>query len=394
MSDTTTIVANIEKQKKYTIKIISILFIFSIFISFSILFISIKSRSIYISKENTNFSFKKQNSSILSKDTDIINFLKKNERLIINSKFVDTKSDNFNILNDCIVTTPHIRNKIYRGNTKTIYINNNNRSFFIPELLYLINNDNKQNNYISTKKCNGIFSEKIESNEPFAINDEDLFLSGDNFLFLYKNKYLEITKNTHLIHKKNINENKKQQSETYDIRSVKMEAFGDKKYANFYTNVKFKTNDSIINSQFAKIYLDDENNPTDIFFSKEINAFQEGNNITSDFGYFDIEKNLLILYKNVFIKSENNNSNGEFYFYNTFNKTMISFNENTIFYGKNQSDIYNILQKLAKEVSKSDKDQILQFITKNKKNTVNRAIKYSDNYNIDRTKRTTAILTE
>ena len=392
--DTATIVANIEKQKKYTIKIILVLFVFSIFILFSLIFISVRSHSIYFLKENTNFSFKKQNSSILSKNTDIINFLKKNERFIINSKFVDTKSDNFNILKDCIVTTPHIRNKIYRGNTKIIYMNGNDGSFFVPKLLRLTNNDNKQNNYILTKKCNGIFSEKIKSDKPFVVNDEDLFLSGDNFLFLHKNKYLEITKNTHLIHKKIINENEKQQSETYDIRSVRMEAFGDEKYANFYKNVKFKTNDSVINSQFAKIYLDDRDNPTDIFFSKEINVLQEGNKITSDFGYFNIEKNLLILYKNVFIKSENSYSNGEYYFYNTADKTTISFNENTIFHSKNQNDIYSILQKLAKEVDKSDKNRILQFIAKNKKNTVNRTIKYSENYNIDRTKRTTAILTE
>ena len=254
--------------------------------------------------------------------------------------------------------------------------------------MFLTNKDKGKNNYISTLELNGIFSKKISSEKKFSINDDNIFLSGNNFLFLHDKNYLKISKKPHLKYIKNDADKKKEK--VYDIKSNKMEVFFDKKYSTFNKNVVFNDRDTIIKSQFAKVYFNDEQQPTDIFISDNINATNGKNSATSEFGYFDIEKNMLILYKNVYLYSKNNSSDGEFYIYNTNNKTTISFNENTIFYQKDeQKNVYKILKKIAQEVDEVDKQFILDVIENNKKNNAKQLIiKNSENYNIDRTKRT------
>ena len=378
----------ITKKNHFQKKCIIINTIIFIFLSSSLIFTGFTTRKIYIYKNfKKTLSLKRQNSSIIYKLIKISYFLKDKEQLIIDGKDGDTKDNAFNILKDCFITTPHLRKKIYKGKTNTILIDNTKNSFSIPEPMFLTNRDEGKNNYISTLELSGIFSKKISSEKKFSINDDDIFLSGNNFLFLHDKNYLKISKQPHLKYIKNDTDKKEK---IYDIKSNKMEVFFDEKYSTFNKNVVFNDGDAIIKSQFAKIYFNEERQPTDIFTSDDINATHDENSATSDFGYFDIEKNMLILYKNVYLYSKNNSSDGEFYIYDTNNKTTISFNENTIFYQKDeQKNVYKILKKIAQEVGEADKQFILDVIKKNKKNNTKQLIiKNSENYNIDRTKRT------
>jgi len=382
-------IIEITKRNRFLKKCIIVNTIMFIFLSSSLIFTGFTTRKIYIYKNfKKTLSLKRQNSSIIYKLIKISYFLKDKERLIIDGKDGDTKDNAFNILNDCFITTPHLRKKIYRGKTNTILIDNTKNSFSVPEPMFLTNKDKGKNNYISTLELNGIFSKKISSEKKFSINDDNIFLSGNNFLFLHDKNYLKISKKPHLKYIKNDADKKKEK--VYDIKSNKMEVFFDKKYSTFNKNVVFNDRDTIIKSQFAKVYFNDEQQPTDIFISDNINATNGKNSATSEFGYFDIEKNMLILYKNVYLYSKNNSSDGEFYIYNTNNKTTISFNENTIFYQKDeQKNVYKILKKIAQEVDEVDKQFILDVIENNKKNNAKQLIiKNSENYNIDRTKRT------
>ncbi len=382
-------IIEITKKNHFLKKCIIVNTIMFIFLSSSLIFTGFTTRKIYIYKNfKKTLSLKRQNSSIIYKLIKISYFLKDKERLIIDGKNGDTKDNAFNILNDCFITTPHLRKKIYRGKTNTILIDNTKNSFSVPEPMFLTNKDKGKNNYISTLELNGIFSKKISSEKKFSINDDNIFLSGNNFLFLHDKNYLKISKKPHLKYIKNDADKKKEK--VYDIKSNKMEVFFDEKYSTFNKNVVFNDGDTIIKSQFAKVYFNDEQQPTDIFISDNINATNGKNSATSEFGYFDIEKNMLILYKNVYLYSKNNSSDGEFYIYDTNNKTTISFNENTIFYQKDeQKNVYKILKKIAQEVDEVDKQFILDVIENNKKNNAKQLIiKNSENYNIDRTKRT------
>ncbi len=382
-------IIEITKRNHFLKKCIIVNTIMFIFLSSSLIFTGFTTRKIYIYKNfKKTLSLKRQNSSIIYKLIKISYFLKDKERLIIDGKDGDTKDNAFNILNDCFITTPHLRKKIYRGKTNTILIDNTKNSFSVPEPMFLTNKDKGKNNYISTLELNGIFSKKISSEKKFSINDDNIFLSGNNFLFLHDKNYLKISKKPHLKYIKNDADKKKEK--VYDIKSNKMEVFFDEKYSTFNKNVVFNDGDTIIKSQFAKVYFNDEQQPTDIFISDNINATNGKNSATSEFGYFDIEKNMLILYKNVYLYSKNNSSDGEFYIYDTNNKTTISFNENTIFYQKDeQKNVYKILKKIAQEVDEVDKQFILDVIENNKKNNAKQLIiKNSENYNIDRTKRT------
>ncbi len=276
-----------ERQKKHIIIYIT-MFIFSFF---SIVTTCLKFRNIYINKNfKKTDSLKEQKVSILSNNTTITYFLKDGKQLIINGKNGKVKNDNLTTLYECFIITPQLRNKIYRGKTDIINLDNKN-ILSIPNKMYLINRDNGQYNYISATNVNIVFEKEIFSKQQFSVNDDDIFLSGDNFLFLINENYFRIDKKPHLKITKITNEKK----EIYDIKSSIMELFFEKKYATFNKNVVFVTDDVIINSQFAKTYFNNEKRITDIFMSDKINAMQKDKKVKSDFGYFDINKNILIL---------------------------------------------------------------------------------------------------
>lgn len=390
----------ISFKKKISMLILFFLFS-SIFIITSLVVIGFKQNKVYISNNLSTKSFKQQNLSINSTNATINNFLKKNEKLIIKSKQVLTKNDNNNTLEECQITTPNIRKKIYNGKTKIIKTNSSTNAFEIPNKIHLKNNDNGQNNYIIGTKIRGILTQYAQSDKPFMINDDDVYLSGDNFYFRIYDNYLKITKNAHLIYtkenfdkrtKKNVDKqnDKRQKSnfKKYDIKSVKMELFETKNYATFRKNVIFNAEDVTIKSHFGKVYFNKQKEPTDVFISDSVRITENNRLVTADFGYLDIENNLLVLYKNITLTSPDNYSNGELYLYNTKDKTSTTFNENTVLQKKEQYYVNNILKKLAKNINNSDKKDLFLILKKINQNIKKKNSKNSENYGIDRSKRT------
>ena len=376
---------NIQNQKFYR-KII-VFFIFSLCVICLTILIGITSKSVYVKQGFQTIFFKKEKSSILSYNTIITYFFKNSDQAIVKSLDAVVKSDNLNILKKCIIQTPNIRQKIYYGNTEIIEIDSNNDSFVIPQYMKLENHNNAQNNYIITNELHGDFDKYIESSLPFKLNDDDLFLSGDNLYILTKINYLKITKNSHLIYTKTDIEEKNKPN-IYDITSQKMEVFGNNNYAILENDVKIINEDKTAKSQYAKIYFNQNQKPTDIFMEKNVDIQQNDNNAISDFGFFDIENNIIVLYKNVFISSNTNKSNGEFYIYKTDDKSSFTFNKYTILPKQEQNKVYNILNKLANEVDVFNKMYIQNVIKENRANINSKISKSSDNYGIDRTKRT------
>ena len=394
-------------QNKYFYRKTFLFFLFFIVVVICTILVGVQSKTVYVKTGFKTISFKEEKTSAISQNTIVTYFLKNQDKAIITSVNADSKNDNYNLLKDCIIQTPNIRNKVYHGKTETIEIDGDKNSFIIPNYMYLENHTNKQDNFIMTNELHGSFDNEIVSNLPFKINDDDLFLSGDNLYILTKTNYLKITKNSHLIYTKKdtqketktnkktkINtdiknhEDKKHKPEIYDITSVIMEVFGDKNYAILKSDVKIVNDNKNVNSQYAKIYFNNEQKPTDMFISKDIMITQDENIATSDFGFFDIQNNLILLYKNVFINSGNNKSNGEFYIYNVENKSSFTFKRYTILPQQEQRRVYDILNKLAKEVGLFDRNYILDVIKDNQLNVKLNVSRSSENYSIDRTKRT------
>ena len=126
-----------------------------------------------------------------------------------------------------------------------------------------------------------------------------------------------------------------------------------------------------------------------IFISNNVKIVSNNNEVKSDFGYFDVQNNLLLLYGNVNIFSKTNTSSGEFYIYNLLDKSVVSFTENTILPKHQQDNIYKILEKISAELNAQQKLYIVNFVKNNKiYNNINALHNYGVNYNIDRQKRT------
>lgn len=355
-----------------------VLFIFFIFI-FNVL----SEYEIEIKNNFKTISLKEQNSSIIADDALITHFLNKQEKITVRSLTMDRKNDDINVLNDCFITTPHVRGKIYRGNTDLIKIDERRNYFFIPKKVYLVNKNKIGYNFITGENINGEYFGVIESDKPFKIKDDDIFLSGDNFSFSTKENCFFIKKKAHIIYTKILNK------EVYDIKSNEMKVFGNDNFATLNEDVKFLYNDNVLTSQFAKIYFDIDKRPTNIFISNNVKIVSNNNEVKSDFGYFDVQNNLLLLYGNVNIFSKTNTSSGEFYIYNLLDKSVVSFTENTILPKHQQDNIYKILEKISAELNAQQKLYIVNFVKNNKiYNNINALHNYGVNYNIDRQKRT------
>ena len=379
-------VANLSyilKYKRFTMNILRLHIFVALFIFFIFILNIFLEYKIEIKNNFKTISLKEQNSSIIANDVTITHFLNKQEKITVRSLTMDRKNDNVNVLNDCFITTPHLRGKIYRGNTDLIEIDEHRNYFSIPKRVYLVNKNKIGYNFIAGENINGEYFGVIESNKPFKIKDDDIFLSGDNFSFSTKENCFFIKKKAHIIYTKIPNK------EVYDIKSNEMKVFGNDNFAILNEDIKFLYNDNVLTSQFAKIYFDADKRPTNIFISNNVKIVHNGNEAKSDFGYFDIQNNLLLLYSNVNIISKTNASSGEFYIYNLLDKSVVSFTENTILPKNQQDNIYKILEKISEELNLQQKLYIVNFVKNNKiYNNANALHNYGVNYNIDRQKRT------
>ena len=384
----TTMQKKVEKQRKNIVRMMKLFLYATVatIIMFIVTFITAE-KEIKIKDNAKITSLKTRNSSIISQDVIITYFFKNNEKITVKSSNADVRKNNINLLKNCHITTQRLRNKIYRGKTDLIKIDNYKNTFFIPKKIYLTNNSNGQNNYISAKNISGSFSNEIKSDYYFAIKDDDIFLSGNNFFISCKKNYLKIDNNPHLIYTKKTKS--KNNEQIYDIRSKKMQFFGNDNIAIFNKNVDFLHNNNLIQSQFAKVYFNQEKRPTDIFVYDKVSIVNLKNSITADYGYFDVANDIILMYQNVNVTSKEKTSSGEFYLYDIKKKTTISFTENTAVPKKEQNRIYNILKKISKELDEEQSKHIDDVIENSKKNAAIKALyNNGDNYNIDRTKRT------
>ncbi len=339
--------------------------------------------NISIKKNFQTFLSASQRMIVTGKDELTTFFLKKGDSFCVKNKEVDVNGDDDGIFRHCNIQTPHIRKKVYTGDTKIIEINGKDDSFRIPYETILRNG---KSNYIHTNELHGILTEKILSSRPFEINDDDLFLSGDNLLVLHKNNYIKTTKNAHL-------RQIKKKDSVYDIRSELMEYFGKEHICKFAKDVIFTTGDSVVKGQLAKVYLDKDDNIESIFMKDDVSVRQDNNSARSDYGYFDVETNMIALYKNVVLNSNDGVGSDEFYVYDISDKTSIAFSENVILNTDDAKRMYRVFSKLAIDVPLEDKIHIERIINDNARNRKNAdSVKENDGDNeiIDRSKRVRA----
>ena len=338
--------------------------LFSVFLiivfSLIILIIGISNRNVSIENKIITDSFKKENINTISQNVINDFFINKYEKLTIYSNS-STTNDDVNTLNDNNIITPNIRKKIYIGKTDLIQFYNSKNYFIIPSKMHLENN---KINYIDTQELEGNLNDAIMSQKPFKINDDDLFLSGDNLYFIPNKNYLKITQNSHLIQTKI---NKQNQQKKYDIKSQQMEYIGEKNTTYFVKDVFFNDEENFVECQFSKVYLDDNNEIKDIFLQDKVKITQKKSVAIADYGFFDKQNNLVLLYKNVVLKSKDDISKTNIYIYNTEDKSSISINEYT-------------------PLTKKEKKTIINFIETNKNAKIEK-ISSSDNKNVYREKR-------
>ncbi len=381
---------NVKKIGK-SIKHIKLAFYFRFYLTcFTILaiisyfvIVTINKRAIIINSGFKTKHFAKENTSTISQQADTTTFLKNEEKLIIRSKTTETKNNKINLLFQNHIITPHIRGKIYEGDTEKIEINDGKQEFKIPHEMLL---KNGKKNYIHTQTATGNFDGQTQSDLPFKINDDDLFLSGDNFFADEKTNYLLSTKNSHIIQTQMKPKNGKNTTQKYDIKSEKAEVFGEKHIAEFTKKVVFTTDNNIVKSAFARTYFDEKYNITGTFLEKNVKIINKDIDATSNFAYFDTNLNLVVLYDNVKIVNKSTQLNNEIYIYNTENKTSMSFNENAKISKTEAEAIYTILNELSQELTEKHKRKIHNVIKMHKRNK-NKSSKESDNSNINRNKR-------
>ena len=130
-------VANLSyilKYKRFTMNILRLHIFVALFIFFIFILNIFLEYKIEIKNNFKTISLKEQNSSIIANDVTITHFLNKQEKITVRSLTMDRKNDNVNVLNDCFITTPHLRGKIYRGNTDLIEIDEHRNYFSIKSL--------------------------------------------------------------------------------------------------------------------------------------------------------------------------------------------------------------------------------------------------------------------
>lgn len=375
---------------------------FFIFTIVSLIGISVALVAIVFLKENVKIrkhmltvAFKEQKLTSVARNVKIAYFINtENEKVIIEGAHGTSGDENDNVMKNCIIKTPHLRDKIYSGPTEIIEFNGGNGNFNVPKPTSLYNSDFGQKNYIKTTSLAGNYNDVITSDKPFSIQDEDLFLSGDNLYLVATEKYLRITKNAHVQQntalKRKVDKLKKQN--IYDIKSQKMEVLGKDNTVIFEKNVVFNNGNLTVTSEYGRLLFDDEYKIRNIFISKSVNIKQKDSNITSDFGFYNKEKENMVFYKNVELKNKNGYSKNDFYFYDTKREEGMTFGERTPLDSVEQRKIYDLLDDFVNALNDDkNKNYIRKIVNENEKFNKERRrkkeTKTDEEVVIDRTKR-------
>ena len=364
-------------------------------ISIALVAISFLKENVKIRKHMLTVAFKEQKLTSVARNVKIAYFIDtENEKVIIEGAHGTSGDENDNVMKNCIIKTPHLRDKIYSGPTEIIEFNGNNGNFNVTKPMSLYNSDFGQKNYIKTTSLEGNYNDVITSDRPFSIQDEDLFLSGDNLYLVATEKYLRITKNAHVQQntalKRKVDKSKKQN--IYDIKSQKMEVLGKDSTVIFEKNVVFNNGNLTVKSEYGRLLFDDEYKIRNIFLSKNVHIQQKDSNITSDFGFYNKEKESMVFYKNVELKNKNGYSKNDFYFYDTKREEGMTFGERTPLDGAEQRKIYDLLDDFVNALNDDkNKNYIKKIINENerfnKERRRKKETKTDEEVVIDRTKR-------
>ena len=353
----------------FVISSIAILAIVLVIVSFS-------NKSIYIGSGLQTVSFQKENLSAIMEHNKLDYFFKNSEKLTIDSQQVNSKNNNFTILWQNSITTPTLNGKIYKGPTEYIFLRKKDKQFSVPGPLTLTNSDK---NYIKTLELHGNLDKEVISDLFFEAMEEDKFISGDDLYYDIQRNYFKISNHAYLYQ---INDNTK-----YEVKSQQMEVFNLQNIAELSNNVVFTDNEETLYCDFARLFFDNQHKITDIFFRGHIVINQADNQITANYGFFDKQRHMMLLYNQVVLTSTNGNSANEFYFYDTDTKTGFSFNENTKNRTIDKTIIYNMLHKISHNLPKQHRKRIMTVIRGNKKHQLRRSNNKGENYNLDRDKR-------
>ena len=350
----------------------------SLFTILSLLFYySIKSKNIFVK----NISHEKQNkieqtSSFVNK-IHIKFFFEKNNNLSIKSEKIDFIQNNIRFFNSIIKQT--IGDNTYKGKIKFIDFDKKNKYFNVNDEFFI---QNSKNEIIKFKELHGDFNDFTSSNQPFFYRNKFLQIYGENFNFSNKNKTLSIKGKTiiNVKHKKN-----KKTKYNIQITPNNMSVYFNEKYA-VCDDILIKiNNDIVIKSKNVKFSFD-KNNIVYFLFKDNILITTKTTTMIAEKSLFDFKNNLLVLFKNVAIKSKKNSSKSEYYIYDINNDFAITFNVYTYLEQRERNNIYYILNELANNLDKNDKKYIKTTIKQNKQ-FIKQSKTDANNY-IDRSKRT------
>ena len=357
---------------------------------------NISKKAITIKQSVKNINLKIFDTNIYAKNAIITHFLSDSEKFILYGKTLENTQRNKNILHNCIIKTPHIRGKLYKGPTNKIELINNYIN--IPEYTKLTN----KQFYIEFTKLNGELNGELKSSSPFSVYDNDMYLSGDNVILKPNSNYVKITKKPHLIidneYKKHINDKNysyKNSEDFYDLKAKIFEVFGDEGLFLADKNVVLTRKNDIIKSQHLKATIEKNTNKIDyIFLSKDVLIQNKDSEIVADYGFFKANKNMVVFYKNVVAKTKTQKTSGDFYIYNTQNENGSTFNQYTILSKQEQGEFYNLLEHLKKHLSK-DESEYIDFVIKSNKEYIkkynsNKKQKITERVVLDRNKKVRA----
>jgi hypothetical protein len=228
---------------------------------------------------------------------------------------------------DAIASLP-IRNKLYKGPTKTIIFNNKTKDFYIPNDIRLVNS----NNFITGREVAGNIKYKdINTKKPFKIQDEDIFTAAESLNLKNNGEYIEMRGSVIIINKPHLRQNLKKEERNKLLnkeRTIKCEIFEffrNKLYAVLRNSVNISSIDKEVTSEYAKLYFNDNAVKSEqigisdikkIFFAKNVHAVTKDSVIFADYGYYDLNSEIMILFQEVYVESPKGKSKSEIYLYN------------------------------------------------------------------------------
>lgn len=262
------------------------------------------------------------------KDVTVISFLsnniiqiKKGKMLnILSSKSISLKNGKMDGF-DNLVTLPEFKSRVFKGKTELIDYDTISSDIKIPHRMKL-NLKSNQKYYILTNNVFGnINYGNYISDKNFEINDYDFYISGDAFNTKSNLDYIKI--NGKACFKKR--EKDLPDKFTFEIYAKIFEIFNDKNYAEFFENVEMCHNPRKLklDSNYSKAIFHFAKNKDlivdEMLFLEDVIIKTENQIAKSNIGFYDLNKEKIVLLGEVKIKDIQNEAitKAEIYVYDT-----------------------------------------------------------------------------